>query len=165
MLKLNLYKNHDENSRYFGKVYARAENNTPIGIDELAQHMADHNTPYSKGVIKGILTDMASCIKELMLEGQPVKLADLAIFKASVTSKPAVSVDKFDIKENIKNVRLCAVSTGILTRKELSESAVLGWTSLAQKIIDGDLELSDTKGEYLARTGGSNDGPSGNDEP
>ena len=164
-LKIDLYKNHDENSRYFGKIYARVENNNPIGIEELAAHMAAHNTPYSKGVIKGILTDMASCIKELMLEGQPVKLADLAIFKASVTSKPAVSVDKFDLNTHIKNVRLCAVSTGILTRKQLSESATLGWTSLAQQILDGKVELSDTKGEYLSRTTGSNDGPSGNDEP
>ena len=77
--------------------------------------------------------------------GQPVKLADLAIFKASVTSKPAVSVDKFDLNTHIKNVRLCAVSTGILTRKQLSESATLGWTSLAQQILDGKVELSDTQ--------------------
>ncbi len=163
-LKINLYKNHDENSRYFGKVYGRVENADPIGIKELAQHMADHNTPYSKGVIAGILTDMASCIKELMLQGQPVKLADLAIFKASVTSKPAISVEKFSLQENIKNVRLLAQATGTVSRKQLTNDAMLEYTSLAQRIKNGEVELSDTKGEYLSRTAG-NDGPSGNDEP
>ena len=42
--------------------------------------MSNHNTPYSKGAIMGMLTDMVGCIKELLLEGKNVKIADLAIF-------------------------------------------------------------------------------------
>ena len=164
MLKIDLYKNKNQESRQFGKVYGRVNNAAPIEIPELAKHMSLHNTPYSKGVIQGILTDMAACIKELMLQGQPVKLADLCIFKASVVSTPAVSVEKFDLSENIKNVRLLAQATGIVTRKKLTEDAMLSYTSLAEKIKAGEAELSDVKGEYLSRTTGS-DGPSGNDEP
>lgn len=149
MLKINLYPNKIQGNKNYGKIYGRAENATPIGIDELAQHMSEHNTPYSKGVIKGILTDMASCIKELMLMGQPVKLADLAIFKASVTSTPALNVEKFTLEENIKEVRLCAVATGIVTRKQLTADAMLGYTSLAQKIKSGAASLSLEKGKYL----------------
>jgi len=33
--------------------------------------MSNHNTPFSKGAIKGMLTDMVVCIKELLLEGIP----------------------------------------------------------------------------------------------
>ena len=53
-----------------------------IDLDALSGHMANHNTPYSKGAIKGMLTDMVGCIKELLLEGKNVKIADLTIFLA-----------------------------------------------------------------------------------
>ncbi len=49
-------------------------------IEKLAKHMSNHNTPYSSGVIKGVLADMVSCTKELILDGKNVKLDDLAIF-------------------------------------------------------------------------------------
>ncbi len=40
--------------------------------------MSNHNTPYSSGVIKGVLADMVSCTKELILDGKNVKLDELA---------------------------------------------------------------------------------------
>ena len=46
-----------------GKYYARPVVTETIGIDKLAEHMASHNTPFSKGAIKGLLTDMVSCVK------------------------------------------------------------------------------------------------------
>jgi len=148
-LKINLYKNKNENSPKFGRIYGRVKNSAPIGIEELAQHMSEHNTPYSKGVIKGILTDMASCIKELMLMGQPVKLADLAIFSAEVTSDSAADAKSFNLVEHIKNVRLLARATGIVSRKQLSDDALLEYTDLAQKIRNGEAVLSNNKKEYL----------------
>lgn len=149
MLKVNLYKNKRQGDENFGKVYCRAENADPIGIVELADHMSAHNSPYSKGVIKGILTDMVGCIKELILMGQPVKLDDLAIFKASLVSTPANNVDSFDLNTNVKCVKLLAISTGKVTRKELSSDAILGYTSLAQRIKNGEITLSNRKGEYI----------------
>ena len=166
-LKINLYKNHDENSRYFGKVYGRARNMEPIELDGLAKHMVTHNFSYSEGQLRGILKDMAKCIKHLVLSGQPVKIDDLCIFKASVRSKPAVNVEKFDITANIKSVRLQCTPTGAVANKKLTSAAReegIGYTSMAQRIKNGEVELSDTKGEYLTRAT-SNDGPSGNDEP
>ena len=145
MLKINLYKNKVAGSESYGKVYGRVETADMMTLEELAAHMADHSSPYTKGVIKGILTDMASCIKELMLQGQPVKLADLAIFKASVTSSPAVDAVSFDLGKHIKNVRLTAVATGIVTRKKLTEDALLQFTTLAQKVRTGEVQLSTGK--------------------
>ena len=49
--------------------------------------MSNHNTPYSSGVIKGVLADMVSCTKELILDGKNVKLDDLAIFSVGIVSK------------------------------------------------------------------------------
>ena len=79
------YQNKNRQSVAYGKWFARAVTiGKTINIDELAKHMSEHNTPYSKGAIKGVLTDMIGCIRELMLEGKAVKLDGLAIFSAGI---------------------------------------------------------------------------------
>ena len=141
----------------YGKVYGRAENAAPINIEKLAEHMAQHNTPFSAGTIKGILTDMVGCIKELILLGQPVKLDNLAIFKASVVSTPADDVESFELDSNVKSLKLLAIATGRLTRKMLTQDALLGYTSLAERVRKGEIALSDKKGEYIATEDTGND--------
>ena len=82
------YQNKNQFSAAYGKWFARAVTiGKTINIDELAKHMSEHNTPYSKGAIKGVLTDMIGCIRELMLEGKAVKLEGLAIFSAGIKTK------------------------------------------------------------------------------
>ena len=148
-LVLNLYRNKNQGSDKYGRIYARVKNATPIEIPELAKHMSQHNTPYSPGVIRGILTDMVGCIKELMLLGQPVKIGDLGIFSAEVTSDSAASPDKFDIGKHIKQVRLLCKATGEIRQKELTGEASLMFSDLANKIRSGEAKLSPNKGEYL----------------
>ena len=61
-------------NKCFGKWFAKNVVEETIDLDGLAGHMSNHNSPYSKGVIKGLLTDMIGCIKELLLEGKNVKI-------------------------------------------------------------------------------------------
>ena len=84
-LELNLTKNtNDTIQGVLGKYYARVEYKGTIGIKELAAHMHQHNTAFSKGIVMGVLGDMVDCIKHLVLDGYTVKIDDLGIFKASV---------------------------------------------------------------------------------
>lgn len=57
-----------------GLWYAYAITTQMMDVDGLAAHMAGHNTPFSKGAIKGMITDMAFCIKELCLQGISVNI-------------------------------------------------------------------------------------------
>lgn len=148
-ININLYKNKNAKSPLFGKVYGRAENKKPIDIDGLAAHMALHGTVYTADLLAGVLKKAASCIRELAMDGQPVKLGDLAIFKASVVSKPADDVEEFTIEKNIKSVRLVAMATGKTTSKSLSADALFDYTSLAKRIKAKEVVLSDVKGKYL----------------
>ena len=154
MIELNVYKNNDANSQNYGKAYARVDYKEMYDIDKLAEHMAEHNTPFSKGTIKGILTDMVSCIRELTLNGNTVKIANLAIFKASVQSNPCsrygvmrasignktarVNGDTVETGNAVKSMKLLAVATGEYTKQELNKDATLGWTKKAQELIDAD---------------------------
>ena len=125
-----LYKLVKNNNKKFpgtyGKYYARPAVTATISIDQLAEHMSSHNTPFSAGAVRGILTDMVKCIKELVLQGFAVKIDDLAIFSIGLkTKKGADSEDDFSVAKNIEGVRLRARATGNLTSNKLDIQASL----------------------------------------
>ena len=91
MILIKLAKNKNKTIKEaYGKYYARPVVTETIGIDELAEHMASHNTPFSKGAIKGLLTDMVSCVKELVLQNKAVKIDNL------VPSSPSASSTRWE---------------------------------------------------------------------
>ena len=158
MIKLNFYKDKRQGNVNFGKVYARAKNNKPIDIDGLAKHIAQHGSPYTKDVILGVLSKIAGCIRELVLDGTPVKIADLCIFTPAVTTVPANTPQDFSLTKrtseqdttgNIVNVRMLCRTTGEAARKLMTQDAELGYTALAEKIKQGKLVLSSAKGVYI----------------
>ena len=77
-----------------GKFYAYPVITQTKDIDGLAEHMANHNTPFSKGAIKGMITDMVTCVKELTLQGIAVKIDDLAIFSIGIKNKEGAASEK-----------------------------------------------------------------------
>ena len=134
MILYVLKQNQNSQSKAYGKWFAYPVIEETINLDGLAEHMSNHNTPYSKGAIKGMLTDMCSCIKELLLEGKNVKIADLAIFSLGIkNSSGAASVDEFSVSKNIKGVKLRARATGELITKNLNLEASLKKASATTK--------------------------------
>ena len=101
------------------KFYARAYHDETIGLEQLAEHMSDHNTPYSKGTIHGVLKDMVACVKELLLDSKKVKLDDLAIFSLGLKSKPADSPEEFTVASNIVKAYINALGTGEISKRQL----------------------------------------------
>ena len=91
-----------------------------IGLDELAEHMASHNTPFSKGANKGILTDAVVCTKELLLLGKNVKFPDLAIFSIGLKVKGGADTKAdFSVAKYIIGLKLRARATGELSSANL----------------------------------------------
>ena len=134
MILYVLKQNKNSKSAAYGKFFAYPIIEETINLDALAEHMSNHNTPYSKGAIKGMLTDMVSCIKELLLEGKNVKIADLAIFSLGIKNNGgAVSEEAFTVSKNIKGVKLRARATGELIAKSLNLEAQLKKASATSK--------------------------------
>ena len=173
MIELNVYKNNDETSEQFGKTYARVDYKEQYDVSKLARHMSEHNAPFSEGTILGILTDMVKCIRELTLNGNTVKIENLAIFKASVESNPCsrYGVMRASIGEPttkvgdvttetgnaVKSMKLLAQATGEYMREELNKDVVLGWTTKAQELINADKALM-AGGSGGTTTNGTNGG-------
>lgn len=110
----------------FGKFYARPVVTHTIGIAELAEHMASHNTPFSAGTIRGILTDMVVCVRELVMQNVAVKIENLAIFSIGIRPKKgADSEEEFSVANHIDGVRLRARATGKFSNNQLDLEATL----------------------------------------
>ncbi len=114
MIRYKKYQNNVKTSEYYKKWYARAVAEETVNIEQLAEHMANHNTPYSKGCIQGVLRDMVDCIKELIIEGKNVKIENLAIFSVGISCKPAETAKDFTPAENIWRCTLRCRPTGQL---------------------------------------------------
>ena len=114
-------------SKNYGMYQAFADNEKPINLEQLAEHMAHHNTPFSKGTIIGILKGMVVCIRELNLNGQPVKIDGLAIFSTHIENRRGwTRLSDVDLTIGTKNsviqaLRLCAQATGEFTKAELTK--------------------------------------------
>ena len=126
MILYVLRQNMNATSPAYGKYFAYPVIEETVTLEGLAEHMSNHNTPFSKGAITGMLTDMVNCIKELLLEGKNVKIADLAIFSVGIKNRGgANSESEFSTSSNIKGVKLRARATGDLTATALNLEANL----------------------------------------
>ena len=183
MLELNLSENTNSQIQANGynpqgKYYARVETKETYTLKMLAKHMHQHNTAFSTGLITGVLTDMVACIKELVLEGNVIKIDDLGLFKASVeanaltlTSGAKISAGKgsqrtdaeltADIAKQqfaVGAVKLIMQATGETTKDDMTGDAKLSFTKAAR-----DLIKSKTGSDAIEGTGGSqNNGGSQN---
>ena len=109
-----------------GLYYAFPVITETVDLDGLAEHMANHNTPYSKGAIKGVLTDMVSCIRELVLQGVAVKIPNLAIFSIGIKNKEGAEREElFDVANYIEGVKLRARGTGEFSSQQINLAATL----------------------------------------
>ena len=84
--------------------YAKAQVNEVLSFRKFVQHIADHGG-YTRGKVKGVLSDMCTCLVEMLLEGKKVQLDELGDFWISLSSDGAESCEKFTAS-NIKAVNI-----------------------------------------------------------
>ena len=167
MIELYISQNNNTTSQAYGKYYPRVSYKQTMGIHEMAVHMAEHNTPFSEGTIEGILRDFVKCVREQTLNGNTVKVDDLAIFKVSVIGNGCAELYDADADKTITasigtlgkydktgpavhSLKLLAQATGEYTREELNKDGKLGWTDKAATEI--------AAAKAAAQSGGSSNG-------
>ena len=170
MIELYLSKvTENSESEQAGKYYARVSYKQTMGVQEMAHHMAEHNTMFSEGSITGILIDFVKCVREMVLMGNTVKIDNLAIFKASVEANALETL--YDAEQDkvasasigtlpegaktgaaVKVIKLLAQSTGDFTRDELKKDVKLAWTDKTKAEIAA---AKGTSGSETTENGGS----------
>ena len=87
------------------KAYAKNQVSEIWSLEKFAKHIADHNGVYSRGTVKGVLSDSCECLVEQLLNGNKVELGELGTFGISLSCEGAPSVKDFTVK-NIKAVNI-----------------------------------------------------------
>ena len=77
------------------KAYGNLQLTGVVTINELADHMAEHNTVFSRGTIVGVLSDLGGCLRELILQGYKIQLANIGSFEPSISTKGEAKVEDF----------------------------------------------------------------------
>ena len=86
------------------KAYAKAQVKEVMSFRDFVNHISNHGG-YKRGQVKGVLSDMCSCLVEQLLEGKKVMLDELGNFWLSLSSEGAESCEAFTAK-NITGVNI-----------------------------------------------------------
>ena len=175
MIELYISQNKNTQSGAYGKYYPRVSYKQTMNIHDMAVHMAEHNTPFSEGTIEGILRDFVKCVREQTLNGNTVKVDNLAIFKVSVIGNGCKELYDADLDKTItasigtigrndktgpavNSLKLLAQATGEYTRVELNKDGKLGWTDKAAAEILAAKNAAQGGGNSGGSQGGQSQG-------
>ena len=169
-MALRVYLSQNESNDKVGVVgnwYLRADNMPPIGLTDVAKLIKLHNIGVSEGTIIGVLTDLVDVVRTQVINGQPVKIDGLAIFKASIENKGGwadlkdVSLHIGGETDNVQAIRLLAQATGDFTRAELSKDGKLVLDRASAKLVKdagGTVDGDDNGGDDTPSGGGGDNG-------
>ena len=160
MISYVLKQNKNPQSVSKGNWFAYPDIKETVTLNKLAELMCIHNTGFSKGAVNGLLTDMVSIIKEQLLEGKNVKIADLAIFSLGIknTKGGADSEKEFSVVKHIQGVKLRARATGDLITKSLNLDATLKKASAGSTSPQTSSPQPSPNGEGTGQTEGGTTG-------
>ena len=100
--------------------YATAVSDREMSFEDFVTHISEHNSPYSRGTIHGVLMDTLDCLKHLILDGKSVRFSDLGLFSIGMTSRGEVSKEKVTAA-SVQGVHLIVRNTKSWSNAELKK--------------------------------------------
>ena len=84
---VNLRKNKNQYSPAYGKYFPEVDTKEPLNLKGFARHLSEHGrlVDYSMAVL--VLQNIVSCLKEMIAQGQPVKLDGFGTFSPTLESE------------------------------------------------------------------------------
>ena len=98
--------------------YATAVTDREMDFESFVTHISEHNSPYSRGTVHGVLMDTLDCLQELILDGKSVRLSDLGLFSIGMTSRAEATKDKVSAA-SVEGVHLILRNTKTWSNAEL----------------------------------------------
>ena len=117
--------------------YATAVSDREMSFEDFVTHISEHNSPYSRGTIHGVLMDTLDCLKELILDGKSVRLGDLGLFSIGMSSHGEVSRDKVSAA-SVEGIHLLVKNTKTWSNNELKKLCkITAYDSYGAEETDG----------------------------
>ena len=143
------------------KYYATAVQDRTMEFEDFVSHVAEHNSPYSRGTVHGVLMDTLDCLQELILDGKSVRFSDLGLFSLGMTSRGEETAAKVSA-QSIEGVHLILRNTKGWSNAELKKKCRIELLDNRVTVEDGTADAG-SKGDNTGQGGGSSS--SGTEEP
>ncbi len=89
---VNLRQNINDDSTAYGKWFPVPSSSEPMSLKGFAKHLAEHGKLASYDMLVLVLQNIVGCLKELILQGQSVKLDGLGTFRPTIEGKGSNSI-------------------------------------------------------------------------
>ncbi len=85
--------------------YAKNQVKKVMTFNEFVRHISNHNGVFTRGTVKGVVSDTCACLVEQLLNGYKVQFGELGLFSISLSCEPAPTLKEFS-SDNITEVNL-----------------------------------------------------------
>ena len=122
-------KNMNTASKTYGQYYPRIFKRDGLNLKGFARHISEHGSLVKYDLAVLVLQNIVECLKEMMVQGVPVKLDGLGIFSPGIEGSPCATIPDFNCDELVKGIRINFRPEGAgdeedkLTKKALLEQA------------------------------------------
>ena len=127
------------------KYYATAVQDRTMEFEDFVSHVAEHNSPYSRGTVHGVLMDTLDCLQELILDGKSVRFSDLGLFSLGMTSRGEETAAKVTA-QSIEGVHLILRNTKGWSNAELKKKCRIELLDNRVTVEDGTADGGDDNG-------------------
>ena len=136
--------------------YATAVSDREMSFEDFVTHISEHNSPYSRGTIHGVLMDTLDCLKHLILDGKSVRFSDLGLFSIGMTSRGEVSKEKVTAA-SVQGVHLIVRNTKSWSNAELKKlTKIVAYDDYTSGVEGGGEENTPGGGNTSPGTGETN---------
>ena len=98
---VNLRKNQNQYNSAYGKYYPEADTKEPLSLKGFARHLSEHGKLVDYPMAVLVLQNIVACLKEMAIQGQPVKLDGFGTFSPSLESDGKKVVDTVEGSLNV----------------------------------------------------------------
>ena len=83
---VNLRRNKNEYNAAYGKYFPEVDSKEPLNLKGFAHHLAEHGKLVDYPMAVLVLQNIVACLKEMIIQGQPVKLDGFGTFSPTLES-------------------------------------------------------------------------------
>ena len=98
----------DSESVMFGKWYARLKSIETLSTEKLAKHISEHGSVFTADVVEGVMKKVKTCLVEMLLESEKVKIAGLGTFYLTCECQKggADKEEDFNVNQHLKALHI-----------------------------------------------------------
>ncbi len=143
---IDLYKNNNTASKTYGQYYGKIFKRNGLNLKGFARHISEHGSLVTYDVAVLVLQNIVNCLREMMVQGIPVKLDGLGTFSPGITGTGADSIEEYEPNVNIKGVKInfqpeaAGYDEDKLTKKQLKSETTFelnDYVVVHYKTVDG----------------------------